>query len=101
MSRHYARAYRRSHVWDARGEAKRAAAEAAGILIRTDDDARQPICLDLSGVGGKRLIIEPRRGHLLQWRVVDEFGTTLQGGALKTVLHAIADALPRAQLMND
>ena len=102
MSRRYAKTYRRSCVRDARGEAKRAAAEAAGIPVRTDDDPRQPITLDLSHVGGQRLVIEPRRGYLLQWRAVDEdAGKVVCGGALKAVLHSLADALPRVRVMDD
>lgn len=102
MSRRYATTYRRASTYEARAASKIAAAEAAGIPVRTDADCREPILLDLSRVGGFALVIEPRRGHLLQWRARDEqTGEVVAHGALKTVLHAIADALPRARVMDD
>lgn len=86
---------------DAKADAKRLAAEAAGIPVRTSDDPRQPIELDLSRVGGDRLLLEPRRGHLLKWRLRDQdTGEVLACGALKTMLHEAADRLPRAQVMD-
>lgn len=82
---------------DARAEAKRAAAEAAGIPMRTDDDARQPIHIDLTCAGGDCLVVEPIRGRLLKWRARKmDTGEVIGRGALKTVLHALADKLPRA-----
>ena len=68
----------------------------AGIPDRAvPDDVRQPITLDLRSAGGRHLRLEPRRGYIA-WRAVDvDSGVVLDGGALKTLLHAIADDLPR------
>jgi hypothetical protein len=80
---------------DARAEGRRAAAEADGIPLRDDADCRSPIELDLSHVGGRRYILEPRRGYL-SWRVRDaESGQVLHCAALKQALHWIADEMPR------
>lgn len=80
---------------DARAEQKRAAAEAAGIPVRTDADCRVPIALDLRFVGGPELILEPRRGYV-SWRARDvATGQVVACAALKQLLHGIADDLPR------
>ena len=87
---------------DARAEAKRAAAAAAGIPVRTDCDPREPIAFDLSRVGGYELVIEPCRGHLLKWRARrTDTGEVVAAGAFKSVLHALADSLPQARVMDD
>jgi hypothetical protein len=56
-------------------------------------DIRQPIDLDLTSWGGPRLHIEPRRGYIAA-RAVAADGA-VQVAALKTLLHRIADSLPR------
>lgn len=95
MARRYASTYRRSSAWDARADAKRAAAEAAGIPMRDDTDCRSPIALDLSRVGGDALVLEPCRGKVA-WRArrIDT-GEVVARAALKALLHCIADRLPR------
>lgn len=82
MPRRYARTYRRSSAWDARADAKRAAAEAAGIPVRDDADCRAPITLDLSCVGGDCLMLEPCRGKVA-WR--ERLQDVAHNGALGAV----------------
>lgn len=80
---------------DARADAKRAAAEDAGIPVRTDADCRVPISLDLRCVGGRDLVLEPRRGYVA-WRARDAAtGEVVGCAALKQLLHRLADDLPR------
>lgn len=80
---------------DARAERRRAAAEAAGIPPRTDDDRRQPLSIDLTGAGGPCLRLEPIPMRCA-WRARDTgTGTIVARGALKAILHSIADAMPR------
>lgn len=70
------------------------AARERGIPDRTDlDDARQPITLDLSSYGGPCLRIEPRLGYIAV-RAIDASGA-VRACALKTLLHDLADSLPR------
>lgn len=78
-----------------RGAEWRADAEReAGIPDRIQpDDTRQPITIDLSSYGGPCLRIEPRRGYIAV-RAIDESGA-VQACALKTLLHQLADSLPR------
>lgn len=66
----------------------------AGIPDRIElEDARQPITIDLSSYGGPCLRIEPRRGYIAV-RAIDEAGS-VRACALKTLLHDLADSLPR------
>ena len=78
-----------------RAAAQRAQAERdAGIpdrLARTD--TRQPITIDLSSYGGPCVRIEPRLGYI-SVRAIREDGS-VTACALKTLLHSIADQLPR------
>jgi hypothetical protein len=86
----------RSHASRAAAAERRAQAERdAGIPDRTDADCRQPIALDLSSVGGRCLTLEPRRGYV-SYRARDiGTGEVVACAALKTLLHKIADDLPR------
>ena len=69
---------------------------AAGIPDRLPmSDCRQPLVLDLTSYGGKRLRIEPRLGYVACRVIDDESGAVVQCAALKTALHSIADSLPR------
>ena len=77
-------------------EARAQAERDAGIPDREPQtDLRQPITLDLRSYGGKLWRIEPRRGYIA-CRAIDETGT-VQCAALKTLLHSLADGLPRVQ----
>ena len=58
-------------------------------------DARQPIDLDLRTWGGPKLLIVPRAGFIAG-RALDDAGVVVECAALKTLLHRIADRLPRA-----
>lgn len=82
---------------NARWRAERAQAERdAGIPDRTEpDDVREPVELDLRSYGGKRLRFEPRRGYIATRLIDADTGAVLKCAALKTLLHGIADALPR------
>lgn len=79
-----------------RAAERRAQAERdAGIPDRDDSDCRQSIALDLSSVGGRCLTLEPRRGYVA-YRARDiSTGEVIACGALKTLLHRLADELPR------
>lgn len=57
-------------------------------------DLREPITLDLRSYGGALVRIEPRIGYLA-CRMLDESGVVTDCAALKTLLHRIADGLPR------
>lgn len=64
---------------------------------RTMDDARRPLVLQLACCGGRDLLIEPVPGKIA-WRCRDmASGDVVDRGALKTLLHRIADELPRTQ----
>lgn len=65
----------------------------AGIPGRTD--CRQPISLDLSSYGGPRLRIEPRPGYVSSRAIDEDTGRVVCVAALKTLLHSVADGLPR------
>jgi len=78
---------------DARAEAKRA----AGDPMRTDDDFRSAIVLDLRGGHGPNLVLEPRRGYIA-WRARDaDTGKVVAVASLKQLLHQIADELTPMQ----
>ncbi len=80
--------------WRAAEERAQAARD-AGIPDRPlPTDCRDTIILDLSSYGGKRLRIEPRVGYIA-CRMIDESGEVKDCAALKTLLHRIADSLPR------
>lgn len=57
-------------------------------------DNRQPITLDLRAAGGGVETLEPRLGYVA-WRRRAESGEVKDCAALKTLLHRIADELPR------
>lgn len=57
-------------------------------------DARQPCVIDLRGAGGPLLTLEPRLGYIA-WRQRDEAGSVSDCAAIKTLLHRLADTLPR------
>lgn len=58
-------------------------------------DARPVISLDLSGVGGRSLVLEPRLGFIAYRARDAATGEVLECAALKELLHRIADRLPR------
>ena len=67
-----------------------------GIPDRAPDtDCRQPILLDLTSYGGRRLRIEPRRGYVASRAVDEATGQVMHCAAIKELLHRIADELPR------
>ena len=57
-------------------------------------DGRAPLDLDLSTYGGPRLRIEPRPGYI-SCRATDIDTGAVRCAALKTLLHELADVLPR------
>ncbi len=86
--------YSASCRWRAAGQRAQAERD-AGIHDREPIvDARQPIEIDLRSYGGDLLCIEPRVGYVAV-RVLDGSGSVLHCAAIKTVLHRIADGLPR------
>ena len=62
--------------------------------MRTDEDCRVPIELDLSCVGGERMTLRPVRGKHA-WQAWSADGRLLHRAALKEMLHWAADKLPR------
>ncbi len=76
-------------------EARAQAERDAGIPDREPIiDARQCIDIDLSSHGGPRLRIEPRVGYVA-CRMVNIDTGAVECAALKTLLHTLADRLPR------
>lgn len=75
-------------------EARAQAERDDGIPDREPIDGRRPCVLDLRGAGGPLLTLEPRLGYVA-WRQVDESGAVQACAALKTLLHGVADQLPR------
>jgi hypothetical protein len=77
-------------------EARAAAEREDGI---PDDplpvDARQPFDLDLRTWGGPWLRIEPRAGYIAARAIDAASGAVLTCCALKTLLHNVADRMPR------
>ena len=66
----------------------------SGIPDRIErEDTRQPITIDLSSYGGPCLRVEPRRGYIAV-RAIDA-GGSVRACAIKTLLHDLADSLPR------
>lgn len=66
----------------------------AGIPDRpAPTDCRDTITLDLRSYGGRLYRIEPRLGYIA-CRATDDSGQ-VECAALKTLLHRIADSLPR------
>lgn len=65
----------------------------AGIEDRPLTDARQPIPLDLRSAGGSLWVLEPCFGKIA-WKATNEEGQQ-ERAALKTLLHRLADQLPR------
>ncbi len=56
-------------------------------------DCREPITLDLRSAGGPLIVLEPCFGKIA-WKLHD--GESVKDrAALKTLLHRIADGLPR------
>ncbi len=87
----YRSAAQRFRAQEARAEAERQ----AGVPDREDADFRRPCMLDLTGAGGPRLVLEPRRGYVA-WRARDaDTGELVDCAAIKALLHNIADRLPR------
>ena len=75
----------------------RASAERAdGIPDRAPDtDMRSPLRFDLAAEGYRDVIVEPRIGYVA-WRLLDAHsGKCIECAALKTLLHRLADRLPR------
>lgn len=95
MPRRYARTYRRSSAWDARADAKRAAAEAAGMPVREDADQRTDGVIDLRGLGGPCLVIKPVHGKIAVRALDPKTMAQVQRCSLKQLLHWIADRIPR------
>jgi hypothetical protein len=79
-------------------ERKAQAEREAGIPDRVDADFRTACMVDLRGAGGPLLYLEPRRGYHAWRRIKD--GKVIDCAALKTLLHRIADELPRTRGMN-
>ena len=73
-----------------------AAQYAEGIPDRAPDtDMRSPIRFDLASEGYRDVIVEPRIGYV-SWRMLDaQTGKCIECAALKTLLHRLADRLPR------
>jgi hypothetical protein len=77
-------------------EVKAQAERDAGIPDREPaTDLRQPIDLDLRTWGGPHLRIVPRLGYIAGRAVDAATGEVKDRAALKTLLHRIADQLPR------
>jgi hypothetical protein len=88
--RHQRAAHARWRAAQQRAEDERA----QGIPDRVDTDMRQPCTIDLRGAGGPLLTLEPRLGYIA-WRQRDEAGQVQDCAAIKTLLHRLADTLPR------
>lgn len=68
----------------------------AGIPDRSAyEDRRLPFTLDLRTWGGPHLHIEPRLGYISARALDAATGRVVGCAALKTLLHDIADRLPR------
>jgi hypothetical protein len=68
----------------------------AGIPDREPfEDRRRPFTLDLRTWGGPHLHIEPRIGYIAARALDADTGKGVACAALKTLLHDIADKLPR------
>lgn len=97
MQRH--KSARHVHAAQARWRAAelRASAERAeGVPDRAPGaDMRTPIRFDLASEGYRDVIAEPRVGYV-SWRLLDAHsGECIECAALKTLLHRLADRLPR------
>ena len=89
--RHVNAANARWRAAEARAEAERA----DGIPDRPMPvDWRTTCTVDLRGAGGPLLTFEPRAGYVA-WRARNEAGDVTACAALKTLLHALADDMPR------
>lgn len=93
MRRHYRPMTAAQH--DARADRRRAEAEAAGLPIRDDGDARSDVTLDLRGAFGPLLIWRPCRGKLAGRLIDAGTGDVICRASIKEALHAAADRLPR------
>ena len=91
-SRHVHAAQTRWRAAELRASAQRA----DGIPDRAPDaDMRSPIRFDLAAEGYRDVIAEPRVGYVA-WRLLDaQSGEVIECAALKTLLHRLADRLPR------
>jgi hypothetical protein len=92
---HRRKSNRHQRAAKARWRADRAQAERdAGIPDRPmPTDCREPITIDLRSAGGPLLTLEPCLGKIA-WKV-REGDQIKDRAALKTLLHRIADGLPR------
>ncbi len=82
-------------------EARAQAERDAGIPDREPIiDTRQCIDIDLTSHGGPRLRIEPRVGYV-SCRMVNLDTGSVECAALKTLLHTLADNLPRRMGMRN
>lgn len=61
------------------------------------DDFRTEVFLDLRGAGGPSLRFVPVRGKIAWTQVDADTGRVLARGAIKQLLHGVADELPRMQ----
>ena len=91
-ARHIRAANARWRAAELRADVERA----DGIEDRAlDADMRSPIRLDLAAAGYLDVIFEPRIGYV-SWCLIDaRSGERIECAALKTLLHRIADRLPR------
>jgi hypothetical protein len=87
--------------WLTQAENNRHASDVLGRQCGRPAKAREPIIdtrhcidLDLTSHGGPRLRIEPRVGYV-SCRLIDLNTGTVECAALKTLLHGLADRLPR------
>lgn len=74
-------------------EARAQAEREAGIPDRCPVEWRTPCTIDLRGAGGPLIELQPRLGYV-SWRRV-ESGSVTDCAALKTLLHRLADQMPR------
>ena len=83
---------------NARAEDRAQAERDAGIPDREPYiDGRPLIALDLSGNGGRHWVLEPVPGKLTYLARDVETGQAVYRLALKSLLHVLADGLPRTR----
>ena len=96
MQRHKSRRHQRAANARWRAAEMRAQAERDAGIPDSEPlvDVRQPCVIDLRGAGGPLLTLEPRAGYIA-WRQRDDAGGVQDCAAIKTLLHRLADTLPR------